>query len=147
MYPVVFKLGPLTVYSFGLMMAAAFLTANYFLASELRRRKLDEKIATQITMICLIGGVGGAKLFSLFENWSSFVRSPLDQIFSPAGLTFYGGFIVAGMWIFIYLKRKRINFRLFADMIAPTVFLAYGIGRIGCQLAGDGDYGIPSKLP
>ena len=128
-------------------MATAFLVANYFFTVELRRRGLDERLAGQITIIALIGGVGGSKLFSIVENWSDFTHDPIGQLFSPAGLTFYGGFLVAMAWIYFYIKRKGLRFALFADMIAPTVLLAYGIGRIGCQLAGDGDYGIPSKLP
>jgi phosphatidylglycerol---prolipoprotein diacylglyceryl transferase len=147
MYPVLFHIGPITLYSFGLMMAVAFLTANYFFTKELARRGLDIKLAGQITIIALIGGIAGSKLFSVLENWQDFTHDPMGQLFSPAGLTFYGGFIVATVWIYVYVKRKRLNFKLFADILAPTVLLAYGIGRIGCQLAGDGDYGIPSNLP
>ncbi len=147
MHPILFRIGPVTLYSFGLMMAAAFLAANFFFSKELARRGLDARIAAQIFLICMIGGVAGSKLFSVVENWSDFVRDPMGQLFSPAGLTFYGGFLVAMAWIYMYVKRKGLRFALFADMIAPTVLLAYGIGRIGCQLAGDGDYGIPSNLP
>jgi phosphatidylglycerol:prolipoprotein diacylglycerol transferase len=147
MHPVLFHIGPITLYSFGLMMATAFLVASYFFTIELRRRGLDERMAGQITIICLIGGVAGSKLFSILENWSDFVQDPSGQLFSPAGLTFYGGFIVCTAWVYFYVKRKKLPFLLFADMIAPVVLLAYGIGRIGCQLAGDGDYGIPSMLP
>jgi phosphatidylglycerol---prolipoprotein diacylglyceryl transferase len=147
MYPVLFHIGPVTLYSFGLMMAIAFLTANYFLSLEMRRRGFDPRMPGQITIIALIGGVAGAKLFSVLENWQDFARDPAGQLFSPAGLTFYGGFLVATAWIYFYVKRKGLRFSVFADMIAPVVLLAYGIGRIGCQLAGDGDYGIPSTLP
>jgi phosphatidylglycerol---prolipoprotein diacylglyceryl transferase len=147
MHPVLFHIGPVTLYSFGLMMALAFLTANYFLSLEMRRRGLDPRMPGQITIIALIGGVAGAKLFSVLENWQDFARDPTGQLFSPAGLTFYGGFLVATAWIYFYVKRKGLRFSMFADMIAPVVLLAYGIGRIGCQLAGDGDYGIPSTLP
>ncbi|MDP4219880.1 MAG: prolipoprotein diacylglyceryl transferase [Bacteroidota bacterium] len=147
MYPVLFKIGPLVIYSFGLMMAIAFLAANYFFAQEIKRRKWDERHVTIITMIALIGGVAGSKLFSIFEDWSAFMHDPVRTVFSASGLTFYGGFIVAALGILIYLRRKKLSFLAFADMIAPVVLLAYGIGRIGCQLAGDGDYGIPTKLP
>jgi phosphatidylglycerol---prolipoprotein diacylglyceryl transferase len=147
MYPVIFELGPIKLYSFGLMMAIAFMAANYFFVQELKRRKLDESLAWSITIRALIGGVAGSKLFSILENWSDFARDPLGQIFSPAGLTFYGGLIVAGILIFFYLRSKKFPFYRFADMVLPTVLLAYGIGRIGCQLAGDGDYGLPSHLP
>src|SRR5688572_17734281 len=121
MYPVILEVGPITLYSFGLMMAIAFLTANYFFASELARRKMDERLATHITMICLVGGVAGSKLFSLFENWGDFTRDPLGQLFSPAGLTFYGGFIVAALWIYVYLRRREIRYFLIADVAAPVV--------------------------
>jgi phosphatidylglycerol---prolipoprotein diacylglyceryl transferase len=147
MIPVIFELGPIKLYSFGLMMALAFMAANYFFVQELKRRKLDESIAWAITIRALVGGVAGSKLFSILENWSDFARDPIGQIFSPAGLTFYGGFLVAMLLIGLYLRKKKINFYLFGDMILPTVLLAYGIGRIGCHLAGDGDYGLPSRLP
>lgn len=128
-------------------MAIAFLTANYFFAQEVKRRKWDESHVTKITMIALFGGVAGAKLFSIFEEWSTFIDHPIKTAFSASGLTFYGGFIIAALGVLIYLRRKKLSFFAFADMITPVVFLAYGIGRIGCQLAGDGDYGIPTKLP
>ncbi|MFI5202261.1 MAG: prolipoprotein diacylglyceryl transferase [Candidatus Kapaibacterium sp.] len=147
MHPILFHIGPVTLYSYGLMLATAFIVASYFLSVELSRRGLDPRIGGQITIIALIGGVAGSKLFSILENWGDFVRDPIGQTFSPAGLTFYGGFLVAMAWIYFYLKRKGLRFALFADMISPLVLLAYGIGRIGCQLAGDGDYGIPSRLP
>lgn len=147
MHPILFHIGPITLYSYGLMLATAFIVASYFLSIELNRRGLDPRIGGQVTIIALIGGVAGSKLFSILENWADFARDPIGQIFSPAGLTFYGGFLVAMTWIYFYLKRKGLRFALFADILSPLVLLAYGIGRIGCQLAGDGDYGIPSRLP
>jgi phosphatidylglycerol:prolipoprotein diacylglycerol transferase len=129
------------------MMAIAFLTALNFFSKEVKRRGWDEKHVTWITMIALIGGVAGSKLFSIFEDWHAFTVNPFGTLFSPSGLTFYGGFIVSTLGIAYYLKKKKLSFYQFADIIAPTVFIAYGIGRIGCQLAGDGDYGIPTKLP
>ena len=147
MHPILFHIGPITLYSYGLMLATAFIVASYFLSIELSRRGLDQRIGGQITIIALIGGIAGSKLFSILENWGDFARDPIGQMFSPAGLTFYGGFLVAMAWIYFYVKRKGLRFALFADMTSPLVLLAYGIGRIGCQLAGDGDYGIPSRLP
>ncbi len=147
MYPVLFHIGPITLYSYGLMLAISILTASYFLSVELQRRGLDPRLGGQITIIALIGGVAGSKLFSILENWGDFLRDPLGQLFSPAGLTFYGGFLVVMLWLYLYLKRKKLRFLLFADIASPLALLGYGIGRIGCQLAGDGDYGIPSHLP
>src|SRR6476646_4709916 len=100
MYPVLFKLGPLVIYSFGLMMALAFLTALNLFGKEVQRRGWDEKHVTWIYMIALVGGVAGSKLFSIFEDWDVFIHNPVRTIFSASGLTFYGGFIVATIGIF-----------------------------------------------
>lgn len=145
--PVLFKLGPITVYSFGLMMGIAFIVANYLFTLEVRRRGLPEQIAANTTLIALVMGIVGSKLFSLLENWDTFIEHPFQEMFSASGLTFYGGLILATASIYLYVRSKKVPFLHVADGVAPSLILAYGIGRIGCQLAGDGDYGIPSRLP
>jgi phosphatidylglycerol---prolipoprotein diacylglyceryl transferase len=146
MYPELFKIGPFTVYSYGLMLGIAFIVASYILGKEFERKKLDQNIATEITLFAIIFGIIGSKLFYLFENWSEFLKDPL-MAFSPGGLTFYGGLILSIIVIWIYIRRKKIPFLVVADAASPSLILAYGIGRIGCHLAGDGDYGIPTNLP
>lgn len=96
----------------------------------------------EITIIALIFGLVGAKLFDIFENWSGFVKDPAAYLFSPAGLTFYGGLICAAVAISLYNRKHKISFWHFADSVAPALMLAYAVGRIGCQVAGDGDWGI-----
>lgn len=96
----------------------------------------------EITVIALIVGLLGAKLFDIFENWSDFLNHPGDYIFSGGGLTFYGGLICAGAAIIYYAKKNKFSVRHLADAIAPSLMIAYAIGRIGCQVAGDGDWGI-----
>ncbi len=147
MCPRLFQIGPFPVYGFGLMLAVGFLVASYLLSSEFKRRKLDPSIANNITIIALIGGVVGSKILYLFENWSDFITDPAGMAFSPGGLTFYGGFLLAAFSIYLYGKRKKIPFFVIADAIAPGLLLAYGIARVGCHLAGDGDYGFPTTLP
>jgi phosphatidylglycerol:prolipoprotein diacylglycerol transferase len=147
MYPELFKIGPFTVYSYGLMLGIAFIIASYILTKEVERRKLNPNIATEITLLAIIFGIIGAKLFHLFENWEAFLNSPLKMAFSPGGLTFHGGLILVIIAVWVYAKRKKIPFLTLADLAAPSLALAYGIGRIGCHLAGDGDYGIPTDLP
>lgn len=147
MYPELFKIGPLTVYSFGLMLGISFIVASYILTKEFERRKLGSNLATEITLLAIIFGIIGSKLFSIFENWEEFVNDPAGVAFNPGGLTFYGGLILSIIVIWIYAKRKQIPFLVIADLTAPSLALAYGIGRIGCHLAGDGDYGIPTDLP
>lgn len=147
MYPELFKIGPFTVYSYGLMLGIAFIVASYILTKEFERRKMNPNIATEITLIAIVFGIIGAKLFHLFENWEAFLNNPVRMAFSPGGLTFHGGLILVIIAVWIYSKRKKIPFFTLADLAAPSLALAYGIGRIGCHLAGDGDYGIPTNLP
>ena len=147
MYPELFKIGPFTVYSYGLMLGIAFITASWLLTKEVTRKKLNPNLGTEVTLLAIIFGIVGAKIFHLFENFSEFTEDPVGMAFSPGGLTFYGGLIVAVLSIWIYARRKKIPFFVIADIAAPALALAYGIGRIGCHLAGDGDYGLPTNLP
>jgi len=101
----------------------------------------------EITILALIFGLLGAKLFDIFENWSDFLKHPADYILSPAGLTFYGGLICAALAIIIYARRHKISLRHLADAVAPSLMIAYAIGRIGCHVSGDGDWGIVNKNP
>ena len=96
----------------------------------------------EITIIALIFGLLGAKLFDIFENWSDFLKDPSSFIFSPAGLTFYGGLICAAIAIWVYARKHKIGFWHLNDAAAPALMLAYAVGRIGCQVSGDGDWGI-----
>jgi phosphatidylglycerol:prolipoprotein diacylglycerol transferase len=147
MYPELFKIGPFTVYSYGLMLGISFIVASYILTKEYERRKLSANLATEITLIAIIFGIAGSKLFSLLENWDEFLRDPIGMAFSPGGLTFYGGLILATVAIIVWVRRKKIPFLFVADATSPSLAIAYGIGRIGCHLAGDGDYGFPTNLP
>lgn len=140
-------IGPFTVHGYGLMLGIAFIVSSYILTKELERRKMDTNLGTEITLLSIIFGIAGSKLFHLLENWSLFLQNPIDMIFNAGGLTFYGGLICTIIAIFIYVRRKGIPFLVIADIAAPALALAYGIGRIGCHLAGDGDYGLPTSLP
>lgn len=101
----------------------------------------------EITIIALVLGLVGAKLFDIFENWSDFLKNPSSYLFSPAGLTFYGGLICAALGIWWYARKHKIGFWHLNDAAAPALMLAYGVGRIGCQVAGDGDWGIVNNHP
>ncbi len=147
MCPRLFQIGPFTVYGYGLMLAIGFIVGSYLLVSEFKRRKLDPNIANNITILALVAGVVGSKILYLFENFSSFIADPLGMMFNPGGLTFYGGFILATYSIYVYGKKKNISFLTICDAISPSLIIGYGIGRIGCHLAGDGDYGFPTTLP
>ncbi len=96
----------------------------------------------EITIIALVFGLLGAKLFDIFENWSGFVKDPSAYLFSPSGLTMYGGLICASLAIWWYARKHKIPFWHLNDSAAPALMIAYAIGRIGCQVAGDGDWGV-----
>ncbi len=95
-----------------------------------------------MAMIAAIFGFAGAKLFNAFENWGDFLKDPFGSIFSSSGLTFYGGLILATIALYFYAKKLHLNFKLLCDAAAPGLILAYAIGRLGCQVSGDGDWGI-----
>ena len=147
MCPRLLEIGPLTIYSYGLMLALGFFTASYVLSLELKRKKLDARLAGNITLAALIGGIVGSKIWFVVENWSSSLADPVGMIFSPSGLTFYGGFFGAALLIYLYLKKAGIRFLHAADAISPGLLLGYGVARLGCHFAGDGDYGFPTTLP
>lgn len=100
-----------------------------------------------ITIIAAIAGILGAKVFHNLENLDEFMEDPIDAIISFSGLTFYGGLIVAAYFVIKYARKNKIRILAICDAAAPGLILAYGIGRIGCQLAGDGDWGIPNDNP
>jgi phosphatidylglycerol---prolipoprotein diacylglyceryl transferase len=97
-------------------------------------------------MYAALFGILGAKIFHNLENMNEFLKDPLDAIFSFSGLTFYGGVIVAGAFLIWYSKKHKLNPLVVSDAVAPALMLAYALGRIGCQVAGDGDWGIPNLM-
>ncbi|MFC0775560.1 prolipoprotein diacylglyceryl transferase [Terrimonas alba] len=101
----------------------------------------------EMTILALVFGLIGAKLFDIFENWGDFLEHPSSYLLSPSGLTFYGGLICAAIAIWIYAKKHNIGFWHLNDAAAPALMLAYGVGRVGCQVAGDGDWGIVNTSP
>lgn len=147
MCPELFKIGPLTVYSYGLMLGIAFIVASYILSFEFKRKGIHPDLASEVTLLSLIFGIIGAKIFHLFDIWDQFLQDPIGEIFSPGGLVWYGGFLVALIAVYINSRRRNLPFLVLGDSVAPAVALGYGIGRVGCHLSGDGDYGIPTDLP
>jgi phosphatidylglycerol---prolipoprotein diacylglyceryl transferase len=95
-----------------------------------------------MVILAAVFGFLGAKIFHNLENWNEFWKNPIEALLSFSGLTFYGGLICATIAIIWYAKKHRIAVRHLADSIAPALMLAYAVGRIGCQVAGDGDWGI-----
>ncbi len=134
----------------GLVGAAIFGVSKYF---EKKKQELPEpltkkitvhpyQLITEIVMIAAIGGLVGAKLFNALETWDDFIKNPIESLTSSSGLTFLGGLIVATISFYFYARKHGIPFKHLCDATAPGIMLAYGLGRLGCQLSGDGDWGI-----
>jgi phosphatidylglycerol---prolipoprotein diacylglyceryl transferase len=145
-YPRV-ELGPLTVYTYGLMVAIGLAVAIGLVCLELRRKGIDPAHGLWIALIVIPSGVVGAKLLFVVEEWDRFIADPTRVAFSGGGLSFYGGFLLGALAMSAYLRVKHVSFLVFADAAAPGALLGRGIARIGCHLAGDGDYGVPTALP
>lgn len=161
---------PFPIYSFGAMVAVAVLTATWLTARELDRRYRAGEIGglrvrdqgdrgrirtREVSPSSLIGtmtlvavgfGFVGAKIFHILENLDAFALDPLGMIFSTGGFTFYGGLIFGALGVIWYARKQGLSVPVLADAAAPGLMLAYGIGRIGCHLAGDGDWGIGANL-
>ncbi|MCX6249905.1 MAG: prolipoprotein diacylglyceryl transferase [Bacteroidetes bacterium] len=156
------------VQSYGFMMAVAFLFGGWILYLELKRLEkaglihaIPKKslkgapgeilvhpyqLAGNIGLIAGVAGIAGAKIFDTLEHLPEFINDPFGTIFSFSGLSFYGGLIVAAFAVIWYAEKNKIRFPFIMDATAPALILAYAIGRIGCQLAGDGCWGIPNML-
>lgn len=105
------------------------------------------QLTPTFVMIAAVSGIIGAKLFDVFENFSSFLADPIGTLFSFQGLTFYGGLIVATITLIWYAHKNKIPWVILADAAAPALLLAYAVGRLGCQFSGDGCWGLENLNP
>ena|SRR6516165_9568283 len=147
MYPILFQFGPLTIYSFGAFMALAALSAAWVVHAELKRRGYDTELASTIVFAAAVGGLLGARILFIIEEWNNFLAAPMNYILTGAGFTWYGGFlggVIAVSWV---MKKNNIPWLVGADIAGPALALAYGVGRIGCHVAGDGDWGKVTDVP
>ena len=147
MYPVLFQIGPFTIHSLGLFWALGALCAGWMVQLELKRYRFNPDLASSMVAAAAIGGLIGARLLLILEEWSSFIRSPWGFIFSGAGFSWYGGLIGGALAVTWVVQRNAIPWLKAADISAPAAALGYGIGRIGCFLAGDATWGKVTDVP
>jgi phosphatidylglycerol:prolipoprotein diacylglycerol transferase len=134
MYPEIFKIGPFTLHSFGLMAMLGFLIPTLIMRKEFRYRKIEPDLASTISVAAIIGGFIGARLYFIIEHWHAFLREPMDMIFSGAGLVWYGGLfggVIAVIWV---IHHYKMPFWQTADIVAVLVLLGQTFGRMGCLL-------------
>ena len=161
---------PLPIATFGLMVAAAMVAGALCLRAELRRlhargrlgmarRRVSDgkggvtfiemppdEIVSNLTLAVMLTGILGARVFHILEHLDTFVLAPWDMIFSRSGLSVFGGLIFGTIAGVIYIRRWNLPVRPLLDAVAPSMMLGYAIGRIGCQISGDGDWGGPANL-
>ena len=147
MLPILFQFGPLTIYSFGVFMALAALAAAWVVQAELKRNGYNPELASTMVFAAAIGGLVGARILFIVEDWSNFLRSPWDYIFTGAGFTWYGGFLGGVLGVTWVVRKNNIPWLKAADIAAPALAIAYGVGRLGCHVAGDGDWGAVTNVP
>jgi phosphatidylglycerol:prolipoprotein diacylglycerol transferase len=134
-------LGPLTLQSFGLMMGLGFVVAGVFAAKRLKEIGRPVDWAYEMVFAALVGGIVGARAWSVIEHWDEAKDDLLGSIFSGSGLVFYGGLLGGALCVLGWAKWRGVLDLKTLDVAAVPLAAAYAIGRIGCQLAGDGDYG------
>lgn len=140
MYPEI-EIGPLTLQAFGLMFGLAFIAAGAVVARRLVEWGKPGDWAYEMAFSALLGGLVGARIDFLLENWDEVSDDLLGNLFSGAGLVWYGGAIGGALAVMLWARwRGMLGLRLL-DLAAPSLALGYAIGRVGCQLSGDGDYG------
>ena len=133
---------------FGLLVGAAFFTGLHFATREVRRLLPGQPpdFVANVGMIGFFTGLIGARIFHLLEHPRDFMDHPAEMLFSRGGFTIYGGLIIGLLCGLAYCRAKKAPLATILDAVAPSLFLAYAIGRIGCQISGDGDWGIAADL-
>ena len=129
------------------MAILGFVIAFFILRSEVAQRQLPAVLAYDLTLYAYIGGWIGARLFLIPTGWDIFVEDPVGFLLSGSGWVWYGG-VIGGAWAaWLLASRREVPFAMLGDIAAPALAMGLAIGRVGCQLSGDGDYGVATDMP
>jgi phosphatidylglycerol---prolipoprotein diacylglyceryl transferase len=146
MHPVLFEFGGLTIYSYGVLLAAAYLLGLQFALIRARKRGLDGQRVMDLGIWIIISALVGAKLLLFLVDFRQFTSSPRELLgLARSGGVFYGGLISATLVAFWYIRRHKLPFWTTCDMFAPGIALGHVIGRLGCLMAGC-CYGRPTDV-
>jgi phosphatidylglycerol:prolipoprotein diacylglycerol transferase len=146
-HPILVHIGGFTLYSYGVIVMLAFVAGGLVAARLLKRLGFEPGRAVELAAAAGLGGFAGARLYWLAEHWSEVHADLLHNAVAGAGFTWYGGLlggVAAVIGVSLY---RRMPLGVVANVMAPAVAIGYAVGRIACQLAGDGTYGRPSDLP
>lgn len=137
MYPVIVQLGPLTIYSYGLMLAVAVIVCTFLLSRDARGKGINPEMVFDLVFWTVLAGIAGARLFYIILNWEFFRQNLLEMVMiQKGGLSWQGGLIFGGLAGAGFIRRKKLPLREMLDLAAPYVALGQSIGRIGCFFNG-----------
>lgn len=140
-------LGPLTIQTFGLCVALAFLASGALLYRRFGEIDWDPELAYEATGAALVGGIAGARLWWALGDTGELFSDPIGHLIGGSGLTWYGGAIGGALAVWAWAAWRKADLWTVASAAVGPLALGYALGRIGCQISGDGDYGIPSDVP
>ena len=153
MWPVLFTipegiplLGGVAVQSFGILLFASFLAAGAVARREMPRKGLEPDRMSDLVFWAIVGGLLGSKLYSALSNPAELARDPVGQLLSGSGFTWYGGLILATIFVWAYMRKTQLPVGQTFDCIAVGMPVGIAVGRVGCFMAGD-DYGMPTGSP
>ena len=139
--------------TFGLLVLTAVVAASALARKEIKRQEAagrlpdaTHRLVADLAAVTVFAGIIGARVFHVVDHWPLFVAEPWASIASRGGFSIYGGLcsgIASGVW---YLRARKVPVLPMLDAVAPSLLLGYAIGRLGCQLAGDGDWGIAADM-
>ena len=147
MIPDILHIGPVPIHIFGILLALAFLAAGEVAGREFARRGLDPAVASSVLLWAAVGGIVGSRLWLVIDAWHEFASDPWSFLFTGSGFVFYGGLAGGALAVTVVFWRAGIPWLRGADACASAIAIGQAIGRIGCQLSGDGDWGTRTTLP
>ena len=140
-------IGPVDLQTFGICFALGFLAAGALVSRRLRELGKPRDWAYEMIFASLIGGLVGARIHYLIQNWDEVSGDLIGNVFSGTGLVWLGGVVGGALGVILWARWRGWLTAQMLDAASVALALGYAIGRIGCQLSGDGDYGVASDLP
>lgn len=132
MYPILFKVGSFTIYTYGFLVFLGVLCAYFFCLKQAGRENINKSVFSDIIFWTLIFSFIGARIFYIFTDFENFLQNPFEMLASRSGFVFYGGVIFGIITLFVLAKLHKINFLKLSDIIILGVPLAHAFGRLGC---------------
>jgi phosphatidylglycerol:prolipoprotein diacylglycerol transferase len=144
--PTLYVLG-ISLKSFGIVFASAFVAAGAILMRRLKELGRPSDHAYEIAFAALLGGLVGSRVYYVVQNYGEVEHHFWGSLFSGSGLVWYGGFLGGAVCVIAWARWRGMLSVALLDLASVPLAMGYAIGRIGCQVSGDGDYGLPSSLP